>query len=109
FDPCLRRSGAGGDGKRGWLFSWRPCLGHYGKTGWWLCVAGCRRSRGFRSIDRCVDHTSARLVRQAGNGEGMNPMKLLGNLLTNFWTLVVLAFALAIGASFADTGTVQMW
>ncbi|WP_353146163.1 branched-chain amino acid ABC transporter ATP-binding protein/permease [Pollutimonas bauzanensis] len=36
-------------------------------------------------------------------------MKLLGNLLTNFWTLAVLALALAIGASFADTGTVQMW
>ncbi|CCJ61128.1 ABC transporter permease subunit [Bordetella bronchiseptica] len=36
-------------------------------------------------------------------------MKLLGQLLTNSWTLGVLAIALAVGAGHADTGTVQMW
>ncbi|ARP74874.1 branched-chain amino acid ABC transporter permease [Bordetella genomosp. 6] len=39
----------------------------------------------------------------------MRPMKLLGQLLTNSWTLGVLAIALAVGAGHADTGTVQMW
>lgn len=36
-------------------------------------------------------------------------MKLLGQLLTNSWTLGLLAIALAVGAGHADTGTVQMW
>jgi len=36
-------------------------------------------------------------------------MKQLGQFLTNSWTLGALAIALAIGASYADTGTVQMW
>lgn len=36
-------------------------------------------------------------------------MRQLGQLLTNSWTLGALALALALGAGYADTGTVQMW
>src|SRR3954469_8276671 len=39
----------------------------------------------------------------------MNPLKLIGKVLTSTWTLALLSVALFIGAGYADTGTVQMW
>jgi branched-chain amino acid transport system permease protein len=36
-------------------------------------------------------------------------MKVLGYVMTSSWTVLAIVVVLAVGASFAETGTVQMW